>query len=1167
MQDGGKPIGEDIELYKQRKEVLSEGSRQDTERLQKAINAYYEILEKLSSRSRIDQKMQLAGEQQFQDIHMDGDHLVKLQGLREAEALMSGTLKKYGRLIVGLLMAKGFRSEEDAMREVKRLSPSDTIPPRGLEEIRIAFKAAADDQQAGGAIEPVLDGTQVKNYAEGFLSGTGEKFAHDKIFTEKAQIAFNQGRVLNLIGFGARDVRDQAEEYLSRNPTIGLSLNELMGKLEKARDFLNQVWSDEFMGHLTAAIIESGVMQEVESPEFSQKMKKLKTKIEGLKVKLSNTAAVSQIKAIKKELETQEKELQKMKERKAFLRELSSIIVQSVEHIGEKDSKVLRRLFIDDTRFVAFIFGNKILDPYLYNIGDIASEEHRAIVAHIGTFGFKGAEGVRGGARTIYTTLGRLLGYAEHPDKKEAIEAFRAIMRHEFSDFVRGKHKDEDPTTTALINRVNQSINEKYKTEVVKVVIGDKRGAITVDTDKVSLEKYTMFTDLGTREVFAIKGSSKVHPDVPKGSRKINVMFTKADVGSIGGHGTVTGAMLEAVADKWAEAAEEGKILDFFITRCGDDISITVTHINGKDSPFMHKLAWNGFLNAAVVAKDEGFYGAGQDLLAEGVDTNIRGAGPGITELEFVEREAEPIIVFQADKCGPGIFNEAIRWIYSDPNSAYVSLKPDKAGNVKFGVIDFEGDRTATLDPQAMLGLKFIQAISFLAGEQTRYSFTNLTLDGEDIAGITASRLHNIAGEYTGKDDPGMLVRTQKDLPAEGIFTAPFFKLYDAMGWMMGSQKGYLFPTSIQEAIISVYDGPPLLIAFGFNINNGRLGGFIDLFYANAAIRAVQSKVGEATIELLSSTSFWTQGKGRAPSVELTYQKGLTQTENTIPWQEFGPKKEAASHIEPLAKFHDVAKGFSRDKGMQADIAKALALVGPRAKVVIQDGRPVIIINPLVQEYHRQLGLSFNEEEDLKHESAEAVLLQADKDGILTTQQLLDHIDAEPLLFRAEDFVNYGLESPPHTIREALEAAYDETYGYAIKFNEDPGFAIRHLIAEMHLKGFTLSYGRKIFLEGVLNRLYSYVENTLAENNLSLNKELKIEVIMLPSDSDEATATRQRIGKAENVIGIAREDVAKEIARRKDLVVLEGTEAGERMRSDSSLSEIRQQNLEIGKSI
>jgi fructose 1,6-bisphosphate aldolase/phosphatase len=574
------------------------------------------------------------------------------------------------------------------------------------------------------------------------------------------------------------------------------------------------------------------------------------------------------------------------KEGKAF-HELVSSVYSDVRERG-RDINDLKNILFGETRFVCLGFGDQFLSPYLYSIGDIVSEEHRVIVAHAGRFAYKGSEGIRGGPRSVYLTLGRINGYSELGAK--GVAAFRELIAHELADLACGHRNENIPVLT----EANNLIDAKYKTQVLQVRSGEFHGATIIDTDKVSIEKYRILSDLGTQEVFAIKGSSKVHPDVPKGSRKINIMCAKADVGSKGGHGTVVQAMLEAVADVWARAAEEGKILDFFITRVGDDISVTVTHINGKDNEMMHRLVWDAFINATVVAKDMSLYGAGQDLLKDSFSGNVKGAGPGITELEFTERPSEPIIIWQADKCGPGVFNNAIAWIYTNPNSAFVALKPDKANRVNFGIVDFEHNnkagREAVLKPSEMSGMAFNQAVGLIAGEQTRYSFTTLTQGGEDIGGVTATRLHNIAGEYTGKDDPMAVFRSQKDLPAEGLFTAPFFRLYPVFGWMMGSYKGFFLPVSLPEARIGVNDGPPLISAFGFNINNGRLLGFMDLFAANPAVRAVQLKVGNATSDMLSRTDLWTDGEGRAPAAETAYQRGLEVTQSTIPWVETAAK-------------------------------------------------------------------------------------------------------------------------------------------------------------------------------------------------------------------------------------------------------------------------------------
>ena len=44
-------------------------------------------------------------------------------------------------------------------------------------------------------------------------------------------------------------------------------------------------------------------------------------------------------------------------------------------------------------------------------------------------------------------------------------------------------------------------------------------------------------------------------------------------------------------------------------------------------------------------------------LLADAFSGNIRGLGPGVAEMEFTERTAEPIVAFMMDKTELGAFN------------------------------------------------------------------------------------------------------------------------------------------------------------------------------------------------------------------------------------------------------------------------------------------------------------------------------------------------------------------------------------------------------------------------------------------------------------------------------------------------------------------------------
>ena len=61
---------------------------------------------------------------------------------------------------------------------------------------------------------------------------------------------------------------------------------------------------------------------------------------------------------------------------------------------------------------------------------------------------------------------------------------------------------------------------------------------------------------------------------------------------------------------------------------------------------------------------------------------------------------------------------------------------------------------------------------------------------GEQAASASTTRLHNIAGKYTGKDDPVMLIRVQGNFPATGEILSPFSIGHYVAGFMRGSHVG-----------------------------------------------------------------------------------------------------------------------------------------------------------------------------------------------------------------------------------------------------------------------------------------------------------------------------------------------------------------------------------------
>jgi fructose 1,6-bisphosphate aldolase/phosphatase len=308
---------------------------------------------------------------------------------------------------------------------------------------------------------------------------------------------------------------------------------------------------------------------------------------------------------------------------------------------------------------------------------------------------------------------------------------------------------------------------------------------------------------------------------------RTTVSVIKADVGSLAGHVTVPGELLKICESSLSSAQEQGTILDFHITSCGDDIDLIITHTKGVDNPTIHGLAWETFKAAAETARRRHYYAAGQDLLVEAFSGNIRGMGPGVAEFEFEERPGEPIVVFACDKTSPSAFNLPLFKIFADPfNSAGLIIDPRLHEGFKFEVHDIHEAKRIYLNcPEELYDLLALIGIS------SRYLIKRVfRKDGEIAAVVSTEKLSQIAGRYVGKDDPVAIVRTQSGFPATGEVLEAFAMPHLVPGWMRGSHRGPLIPVAQRDARPTRFDGPPRVIALGFQISEGKLIGPVDLF-------------------------------------------------------------------------------------------------------------------------------------------------------------------------------------------------------------------------------------------------------------------------------------------------------------------------------------------------
>ncbi len=347
---------------------------------------------------------------------------------------------------------------------------------------------------------------------------------------------------------------------------------------------------------------------------------------------------------------------------------------------------------------------------------------------------------------------------------------------------------------------------------------------------------------------------------------KITLSVIKADIGSIGGHIAPSQRLLETVR-AYVQEHGSGLIIDNYVSHTGDDIAILMTHTHGTGNEQVHKLAWDAFITGTAVAKEQGLYGAGQDLLKDAFSGNVKGMGPAVAEMEIEERPNEPFLFFAADKTDPGAYNLPLYLAFADVmNTPGLILSPNLSKGFRFVIMDVnntEGDRVIELNAPEEL-----YDIAALLRDAERYVVESIwsRASGEQAVAVATSRLHNIAGKYTGKDDPVMLVRVQMNFPATGEVLAPYSIGHFVAGCMRGSHQMPLMPVALNTGT-SYFDGPPLVSCAAFAEHNGKLTEAWDAF-AHPFWNTVRDRVADKAQEMRRQGFF---GAAMLPMSELEY--------------------------------------------------------------------------------------------------------------------------------------------------------------------------------------------------------------------------------------------------------------------------------------------------------
>ncbi len=358
---------------------------------------------------------------------------------------------------------------------------------------------------------------------------------------------------------------------------------------------------------------------------------------------------------------------------------------------------------------------------------------------------------------------------------------------------------------------------------------------------------------------------------------RMTLSAIKADVGSIGGHTRPTEEMLDRVRSDVQAAIERGLLIDGYVFHVGDDIAIIMSHTRGKDDTEIHQFAWDSFLAATAIAQEYGLYGAGQDLLVDAPSGNVRGAGPGVAEVEFDHdpvttnnaRSAESFMIFAADKCGPGAYNLPLFLGFADPMYCAGLMLPRMIQGFDFNIIDMNntgGDSILTLHAP-----EDYYQLTVLLRDNERFGIESISsrrYEGQDAVSVSAQRLHNIAGTYTGKDDPIAIVRNQGIFPAPEEVLSTFTKAHYIGGDARGSHNMPLMPVPMNTPVTGPYC-LPIVESLGFSMNAaGKFSANYVDFFDNPAWDLVRNKAQEKALYMRDQG--WS-GPAMLPYTELEY--------------------------------------------------------------------------------------------------------------------------------------------------------------------------------------------------------------------------------------------------------------------------------------------------------
>ena len=192
------------------------------------------------------------------------------------------------------------------------------------------------------------------------------------------------------------------------------------------------------------------------------------------------------------------------------------------------------------------------------------------------------------------------------------------------------------------------------------------------------------------------------------------------------------------------------------------------------------------------------------------------------------------------------MYNYPLYAVFCDPmHNGGLLLSPKLHRGFTLTIIDMdhkghEGDRVIRLDvPERVWDVAcLLQNPDRFAVEAIHSRYR----PDEQIVAVSATRLHNIAGKYTGKDDPVAIVRTQGIFPAPEEVIEPYMLGHFVTGDTRGSHVMPLMPVAIDTAVGGPYCLPIVsCLAFSMDGQGIFTREYMDLF-GNVAWDATRLK-------------------------------------------------------------------------------------------------------------------------------------------------------------------------------------------------------------------------------------------------------------------------------------------------------------------------------------